>query len=107
MFPEIQNSTDCPQIVPASVVPVSTGASQDIAITVKNAAFVKVIKLIGAAEMLVNLEDSLYLHQGGKWRLLMEYQSLIANEIQSICDLLFSFAVIAEIAIMAEDLNRK
>ncbi|KAJ6668300.1 hypothetical protein lerEdw1_015677 [Lerista edwardsae] len=41
MFPEIQNSTDCPQIVPASVVPVSTGASQDIAITVRNAAFVK------------------------------------------------------------------
>uniref|UniRef100_A0A803U0W3 Plexin D1 n=1 Tax=Anolis carolinensis TaxID=28377 RepID=A0A803U0W3_ANOCA len=40
-FLDMQNSTDCPQIVPASVAPVSTGTSQDIAITLMNAAFIK------------------------------------------------------------------
>uniref|UniRef100_A0A803SWC2 Plexin D1 n=1 Tax=Anolis carolinensis TaxID=28377 RepID=A0A803SWC2_ANOCA len=38
---QMTNSTDCPQIVPASVAPVSTGTSQDIAITLMNAAFIK------------------------------------------------------------------
>ncbi|XP_053151779.1 plexin-D1 isoform X2 [Hemicordylus capensis] len=42
---QINNSSDCPQIVPASVVPVATGASQDITITLKNAAFVKELPL--------------------------------------------------------------
>ncbi|XP_054831796.1 plexin-D1 [Eublepharis macularius] len=38
---QMNKSIDCPHIVPASVAPVPTGASQDIIITVKNAAFVK------------------------------------------------------------------
>ncbi|KAF7249720.1 Plexin-D1 [Varanus komodoensis] len=38
---QMNNSTDCPQIVPASVAPVSTGIFQDIAITLRNAAFIK------------------------------------------------------------------
>uniref|UniRef100_A0ABM5FJL6 Plexin-D1 n=1 Tax=Pogona vitticeps TaxID=103695 RepID=A0ABM5FJL6_9SAUR len=37
----MNNSTDCPQIVPASVAPVSTGVSQDITIMLRNAAFIK------------------------------------------------------------------
>lgn len=65
MFPE-QNSSDCPQIVPASVVPVSTGASQDIAISVKNAAFVKVINIKCVEEMHKLAKKILYFHQGRK-----------------------------------------
>ncbi|XP_042307160.1 plexin-D1 isoform X2 [Sceloporus undulatus] len=42
---QMNNSTDCPQIVPASVAPVSTGDSQDIAITLMNAAFIKEMPL--------------------------------------------------------------
>uniref|UniRef100_A0A670XWZ8 Plexin D1 n=1 Tax=Pseudonaja textilis TaxID=8673 RepID=A0A670XWZ8_PSETE len=38
---ENSNSTDCPQIVPVSLAPVSTGTFQDITITLKNAAFIK------------------------------------------------------------------
>ncbi|XP_060622246.2 plexin-D1 [Anolis sagrei] len=42
---QMTNSTDCPQIVPAPLAPVSTGTSQDIAITLMNAAFIKDIPL--------------------------------------------------------------
>ncbi|XP_025019211.1 plexin-D1 [Python bivittatus] len=42
---QITNSTDCPQIVPDSIAPVPTGASQDITITLRNAAFIKDVPL--------------------------------------------------------------
>ncbi|KAM3848606.1 plexin-D1 [Vipera latastei] len=42
---QITNSTDCPQIVPVSIAPVPTGTSQDITVTLRNAAFIKEMPL--------------------------------------------------------------
>ncbi|XP_013931200.1 PREDICTED: plexin-D1 [Thamnophis sirtalis] len=42
---QITNSTDCPQIVPVSLAPVSTGTLQEITITLRNAAFIKEMPL--------------------------------------------------------------
>ncbi|XP_061474459.1 plexin-D1 isoform X2 [Rhineura floridana] len=42
---QMNNRSDCPQIVPSSVAPASTGASQDIVINLKNAAFIKEMPL--------------------------------------------------------------
>ncbi|XP_053234057.1 plexin-D1 [Podarcis raffonei] len=42
---QMNNSTDCPQIVPSSVAPAPTGTSQDIVITLMNTAFIKEMPL--------------------------------------------------------------
>uniref|UniRef100_A0A8C3XIM2 Plexin D1 n=1 Tax=Chelydra serpentina TaxID=8475 RepID=A0A8C3XIM2_CHESE len=41
------STTDCPRIVPASLEPMPMGASQDIMISLANAAFSKVIEFVG------------------------------------------------------------
>ncbi|XP_060095626.1 plexin-D1 [Heteronotia binoei] len=42
---QMNKSTDCPHVVSTSAAPVSTGISQDITITLKNASFVKEMPL--------------------------------------------------------------
>uniref|UniRef100_A0A8D0HJ08 Plexin-D1 n=1 Tax=Sphenodon punctatus TaxID=8508 RepID=A0A8D0HJ08_SPHPU len=44
--PQMNNRTDCPRIIPASLAPVSTGASQDITVSLANAVFSKVIQIV-------------------------------------------------------------